>query len=410
MDSSLEEKSFLLSLNPSSSWLIKLITFQADFLTNILIFLFSPFTYLAYEFINRTEQAEKKVEDTVVAATQVPYKVAEGGIVFLKKLGYGCLGAFYACMILTAILILALVVGVGLVQFWIEEPVFYQEPIHFDYTQVHPTAVFSFQGKKKKGVPAGQTYYVSLVLLMPESDFNRYIGVFQVTAEAIAVTGNTLAISSQPCMLRYRSLPVRLMHTFIMGVPLLLGISGETQTIGITILKHKEGYPRTRAIRLTLQPRAGTSGLPQLYSTEIVIRSELPLIKQVVRNWKWTLYVWTSSYVYIIFLVLTICCCRPLFFPVNVVVRNQRDFSVEDVQDQTTKVRGDREALESLERWCRSRISSRSKRKAPFGYDFYQETVGSSASSSAAVSREEASEVVEDFGGFTDAESVCQGA
>jgi seipin len=62
--------------------------------------------------------------------------------------------------------------------------------LHFDYTDAHPTAVFSFNGgvdvsggyikKKHIRVPVGHAFSVSLSLLMPESDFNRELGVFQV--------------------------------------------------------------------------------------------------------------------------------------------------------------------------------------------------------------------------------------
>ena len=93
------------------------------------------------------------------------------------------------CMVLILFLFLATVVGVGLVRLWVEEPVSVKESVHFDYTEPHPTAVFSFNGftsvkghlkKKHISIPVGHTYSASLVLVMPESDFNRELGVFQV--------------------------------------------------------------------------------------------------------------------------------------------------------------------------------------------------------------------------------------
>ena len=94
------------------------------------------------------------------------------------------------CMILMTVLVLAIVVGVGLVQLWVDRPVFVRESLHFDYTEAYPTAVFYFGGhagvernsrwKQSMGVPIGHTFHVSLALLMPDSDFNREIGVFQV--------------------------------------------------------------------------------------------------------------------------------------------------------------------------------------------------------------------------------------
>lgn len=93
---------------------------------------------------------------------------------------------------------MAAVLGLVVVHLWVEEPVFVRERLDFDYSVETPSAVFDFYataggggggggfggyyGKKKLegGVPVGHTFYVSLVLLMPESDFNRETGMFQV--------------------------------------------------------------------------------------------------------------------------------------------------------------------------------------------------------------------------------------
>lgn len=101
----------------------------------------------------------------------------------VRKLAWGLLGVAYMAMLLLLVMVLAIFVGVGLVQMWVEEPVFLKETLHFDYTNPHPNAVFSFGGSKAKlGVPLGHTFFVSLRLLMPESDFNRDLGVFQVSS------------------------------------------------------------------------------------------------------------------------------------------------------------------------------------------------------------------------------------
>ena len=73
---------------------------------------------------------------------------------------------------------------------WVEEPVVVRENVHFDYTEENPSAVFSFVGgmsgfvgrtKRNKhiSVPVGHMFHVSLLLVMPESDFNTQLGVFQ---------------------------------------------------------------------------------------------------------------------------------------------------------------------------------------------------------------------------------------
>lgn len=173
-----------------SHWIAKLLSFQADLIHYCMVSLFSPIHSLftvTSESYHRDEETKDSVESAVHSA---PSHIAYGSIVLLKKLGLCFLSAAYVCMILTLVLIVASVVGVCLVRLWVEEPVFVKEKLHFDYTDAHPTAVFSFSGevsgstsylkKKQIRVPVGHTFSVSLALLMPESDFNRELGVFQV--------------------------------------------------------------------------------------------------------------------------------------------------------------------------------------------------------------------------------------
>ncbi|KAH7571427.1 hypothetical protein JRO89_XS04G0049300 [Xanthoceras sorbifolium] len=69
-----------------------------------------------------------------------------------------------------------------------------------------------------------------------------------------------------------------------MGIPLLLGVSDETEKLTIKILRHKEGNRRTEAIRVILSPRAGSSWLLQLYDAQILLKSRLTWTKEFVRS------------------------------------------------------------------------------------------------------------------------------
>lgn len=180
-----DEEAYYVIPKPTD-WFTDILSLQADLLYNCVIFLCSPILSLfsmVSESYHRAEELADRVESTV---QEVPSSIAHGCFLLLKKLGFGFLGAAYVCMVLIAIFIVAVVVGVGLVQLWVEEPVFVREMLYFDYTEPHPNALFSFgvigegRSKKQMGVPVGQTIYVSLALLMPESGFNRDIGVFQV--------------------------------------------------------------------------------------------------------------------------------------------------------------------------------------------------------------------------------------
>ncbi|XVF06969.1 hypothetical protein REPUB_Repub06bG0097000 [Reevesia pubescens] len=398
-----------------ADWFTSLLSLQADILYNCFVTLSSPFFTLfsvASESYHRAAEATASVE---TAVQKVPSNITHGSTIFLKKVVLGLLGAAQVCMVLVFVMVLAALVGIGLVQLWLEEPVFVREKLFFDYTEVNPKAVFYFSGggidgssyrKRHMAVPVSHTFHVNLVLLMPESDFNRHIGVFQLTAELLSTNGNVISKYSQPVMLRFRSLPVRLARTFLMGIPLLLGISSETQKIKIEILRYKERHPRSEAVRVILAPRAGTSSLPQLYEAEIIMNSHLPWTKQLVHNWKWTLYVWTSLYVYMLFLLVLVGCFRPLFFPVITArfsTRDERDAGVEEFKEPLISGREDQnEVSDLISKWHHSRR----KRKAIFVHKDFSDIAGSSASSMS-VTREDTSAVIEEDVG--ESESVCLG-
>ncbi|XP_042515921.1 seipin-1 [Macadamia integrifolia] len=387
--------------------------FQVDFISKQISSFLSFLSITSSESLHRADEARGTAEEAVYAATRVPSRVASGGVLVLRKLGFGFLGAAYVCLVLLIVLVVAIVMGVGLVQWWVEEPLFVREPLHFDYTDPHPIAVYSLgggdmQGKRKRAIPSGHTFYVSLVLLVPESYYNRRIGVFQLTAEVISTNGERIAKSSQPCMLHYRSLPIRLLRTFVFGIPLLLGFSTETQRITVGLLKHKEGKPQTEAIRIQLIPRAGTTSPPELYTAELILNSHLPRQKELVYNWKFTFYVWTSLSVYIMLIIILGCCFKPFVFPkftpTGLIGQNQRGHSVVVDNIPQPQVGGVGEISDTSRKWQRGR-----RRRPLFSHRVVlPENVGSSAYGTT-VHRADMSEVIDDSGGFTDSESVCLG-
>lgn len=101
-----------------------------------------------------------------------------GGTALLGRMAMGLAAAAYVLMVLMVAMVVAAVVGVGVVRSWAEEPLYVRESVQFDYSDAHPTALLTFAA-----VPPGHTVYVSLSLLMPDSDYNRDVGIFQVTKQ-----------------------------------------------------------------------------------------------------------------------------------------------------------------------------------------------------------------------------------
>lgn len=372
-----EEEKFLVLPKPSD-WLIKMICFQSDLLHNCLLSLLSPIFFLLSLAWASYREAEETTNSLKMAVYRAPSKLTRTSSMVLKKIVYGCVGAVKMCSVLVGLVVLATMVGVGLVRvLLVQEPVFVRDKVWFNYGEANPMAVFSFShdlyGKRSiNGVPVGHTIHVSMLLLMPESDFNRQVGMFQVNAEILSSKGDVLAKSSQPCMLKFRSLPIRLTRTFFMGIPLLLGFSSETQLTTLHILRHKEGKLRTNAVRVTMVPRAGTSSLPQLYEAQIIINSQLPWTRQLLHNWKWTLYVWTSLYIYIIFLLLYLFFCKPFSSPQQVITS-------EESKSIRNRVRDESEISEFIRKWRGTKMNYERKSSVP------DQSLASSAASSMVV-------------------------
>ncbi|KAH9310337.1 hypothetical protein KI387_025372 [Taxus chinensis] len=413
----------------STAWIIQLIAFQLNIIieiSGIISRIFNSCWSVVAEPVHRTVQAKQRateaVSQNIAMISQVPPKVTEGGGIVLRKLGYGCLAATYVCSMLIVIMLFSLFIGLTFVTVWVEEPVIIRKPLYFDYTQPNPAAIVSLipsSGAKTSGrrvIPAGHKFYVTVVLVMPESDHNRQIGMFQgqlrgnritlticppcgegvrgelsnhelkekevhgdeywqlivdtsictltcnvppdvlvgggmlervdhiagehaylydpmvvatstcivvlsqrdearlelarVMAELVSGSDKVLAKSSQPCMLPFRSAPVQLAKVFLMGLPLLMGILGETQTLVIHLLDYQEKNIPTESVKIILQPKAWTSGLPELYSADVDIRSQLPWMKEFTRNWKWTFFVWSTLAFYFLLVGLISCCCK----------------------------------------------------------------------------------------------------
>ncbi|VAH92707.1 unnamed protein product [Triticum turgidum subsp. durum] len=226
-----------------------------------------------------------------------------------RRAAVGVLAAAFTFAALAVALVASLLLGFVLIRHWVEDPVTVRQPLYFDYTEPQPSAAVALCP------PAGHSVRVSISLLLPDSDHNRQIGVFQIKTEAITPSGSTIASATQPYMLRYKSAPVRLAQSALTIVPLALGMRSESQSATLKLLQYWEGHgrhKRTRLIRVSLQPRAMTVHLPQVYRAEITVQTALPWFKAVARSLKWTMCVWLSFWVYVILSLLAVRWVWPL--------------------------------------------------------------------------------------------------
>ncbi|KAG0592613.1 hypothetical protein KC19_1G267000 [Ceratodon purpureus] len=273
-------------------------------------------------------QVRPMVEQGVAQARPVLRQTA-------KRCGFGCVAAVYVMFMLGALLVPALFLNIWFARGFIEEPVEFREILHFDYRQEHPSATVSLLpptilAKVKGGIYPNKVLYaraippshklqVTVFLTLPESHYNRDLGNFQVSAELLSVRGQYLKRASWPCMLRFQSSSIRYAKQVMLGVPLLMGLSGESQTISLRLFENEEETKiPTAMVRFLLEPKAGYpigQGLPQIYSAEAQVLSVLPWRKDILRRWKWTFYVWSFLSVFMFEVMVVLCCCHRVLLP-----------------------------------------------------------------------------------------------
>ncbi|CAN6348929.1 unnamed protein product [Urochloa humidicola] len=340
-----EVNDVLLFLAVPAGWLIRLVAFLGELVASAILSLIFPVAAL------------------IGALRALPAVVASN----LRRAALGLLAAACTFAALVAALFVSVLLGFVLVRHWVEEPVTVRQQLYFDYTEAQPSAGVTLGGARGVALPAGHSVRVSMALLLPDSYHNREVGMFQIKAEALSVTGITMASAAQPYMLRYKSNPVRLAQSAMMCVPLTLGMRSETQTANLKVLQYREGHgrhKRTGLIRILLQPRADTVQLPQVYRAEIVVQTILPWTKGLARSLKWTLCVWVSFSVYILLVVLAICWVRPL----AISARNRRP---SELQSKMASDLGTGDTVESprkelSEDFTMKRRERRNKRKPQF--------------------------------------------
>ncbi|PIN06694.1 hypothetical protein CDL12_20757 [Handroanthus impetiginosus] len=253
------------------------------------------------------------------------------------KCGWGLLWSAYVCAVLVGLFVSAFVMGGILIRLVVEDPIRMKRSLNFDYTEKSPVAfvpIIKHQGSShdiylgekpefvkaigSRVIPPNSKLKVTVTLMLPESEYNRNLGIFQVRVDFLAADGKTLASSRRPCMLQFRSHPIRLLLTLLKVTPILTGYTSETQNLKINFRGFIEGRTPTACLRVVIERRAEYppgAGIPEIYTAYLSLESELPLLRKGLWFWKKTLFVWISMSIFIMELCFALLCCRPVIFP-----------------------------------------------------------------------------------------------
>eukprot|EP00258_Populus_trichocarpa_P021154 XP_024437173.1 seipin-2 [Populus trichocarpa] len=219
----------------------------------------------------------------------------------LMQFGWGLFWSCYVCVILCGLLVFSVMLSGVLMRYLVEEPIKIRQDLIFDYTKDNPVAyvpiqscggvacceenIGDFKSLNTRVIPPNHKLQVSVLLTMPESEYNRNLGVFQIRADFLSADGKTLASKSHPSILKFKSEPIRFLLTFLKAAPLVAGYISESQTLALKIKGFTERDVPTSCLKVIIGHRAEYrpgAGIPEIYDASIVLESELPLLKRII--------------------------------------------------------------------------------------------------------------------------------
>ena len=140
----------------------------------------------------------------------------------------------------------------------------------------------------------------------------------QVRVDFLSENGKSLASLSRPCMLEFRSEPIRLLLTFFKIIPLVAGYVSESQTLILKLNGYTETVTPTACLKVTIEQRAefrAGAGIPEVYNAFLHVESDLPFFKRILWYWRRTIFVWLSMVLFMVGLLFALVCYGAIMIP-----------------------------------------------------------------------------------------------
>ncbi|KAI3466029.1 hypothetical protein Pfo_022692 [Paulownia fortunei] len=320
------------------SLFLRFFTFPIRFMNFCLMFLMFPFQTLT--------QIRDHMKKKLMRACNASYlrlisficnrlKSQKSVLKLAVRFGRAFFCAVYVFFVLVGLLVSGFAIGGIIMKNLVEESIHTTETLNFDYTKTSPVAVVPIASSLVNGVPSksqmsgsenlgpraipyNHKLQVTVLLTLPESEYNRKLGIFQVRVESLSANGQVILGSSYPTMLRFKSQPIRVAETLFNSVPLITGLKSEVQNLKIVMGEFTERYEQTACFKVILEQRAefqAGSGVPEIYAASLEIASELPQLKRVLWSWRRTVFVWISFALFMVEMMVFLLFCRPVILP-----------------------------------------------------------------------------------------------
>ncbi|XVE53114.1 hypothetical protein DITRI_Ditri02bG0178400 [Diplodiscus trichospermus] len=328
--------------------MMKLLGFQFNLLVGFLTFpiWFSYFAFMSLIFPLQAVRQIKcylmtklfKTWDDASKSVKQKAKNSMGNL----ELRFGC-AFFWSCYVsfmLVGLLVSGFLFGGFMMRCLLEKPIQTTETLNFDYSKPSPIAFVPIMlspvtadssnlipnddmnsGKEigPRAIPYNQRLQLTVSLTVPESEYNRKLGVFQqVRVEFLSADGKVTASSKYPCMLRFKSQTIRFAETIFKSIPLITGYQSESQVLNIKMNDFTEGLEPTACLKVILEQRAEFqpgAGIPEIYTASLALESELPQLKRMIWCWRRTIFVCTSIMWFLTEVLVILLFCRPMIIP-----------------------------------------------------------------------------------------------
>ncbi|KAG8386450.1 hypothetical protein BUALT_Bualt03G0150000 [Buddleja alternifolia] len=311
---------------------LKLVGFQVSLFLRFFTFPIRVFTFwltlLTFPFQTLTpirDHITKKLISFITNRLKPQKSMLKVAIRFSKAV----LCSLYVFLVLVGLLASGFAIGGLVIKNLVEEPILATGVLNFDYTKTSPAAIVPITSSLVTGVLAKDTseklgrraipynhkMQLTVALTLPESEYNRKLGIFQVRVESLSANGKVIVGSSYPTMLRFKSQPIHVIETLFKSVPLITGLQSEVQNLKIMVGEFTEGYEPTASFKVILEQRAefqAGSGVPEMYDASLDIASDLPPLRRILWNWRRTIFVWIGIGSFIGEMMVVLLFCRPI--------------------------------------------------------------------------------------------------
>lgn len=177
------------------SLFIRLFTFPVRLLSLSLMFLMFPFqiaTHLKHHMKKMLMRACHASHMRLAAFVCSRLESRSSVLKLAARFGKAVFSAAYVFFLLVGLLVSGFAIGGIVMRNLVREPIHTAQTLNFDYTRTSPAAVVPIVPSLAKGMLLPYKLKLTVSLTLPESEYNRKLGVFQVHSSSFCISCSIL--------------------------------------------------------------------------------------------------------------------------------------------------------------------------------------------------------------------------